>query len=210
MFQHSVRAPNLQEAFEEQIVFNDFFVTDDPRDDPCSAASDPVGNGNAEKCVATGFPADQIGTFDASQFPTRFITGGNPDLQPEEADTLTLGLVIAPEPVPNLQVSVDYFDIEIEGQIGSLAAVEACFDPANTENLFCDQISRDQRTYNVKEVREFNINCGAYQTSGFDTPLNYSFDAPPAIAIGNSGALFSINVVWTHLKKLSNQVTPFG
>ena len=210
MFQRSMRAPNLLEAFAEQTVFDDFFVVDDPRDDPCSAASDPVASDNVDKCIATGLPADQIGVFEASQFPTRFISGGNPDLEPEEADTVTLGVVIAPEAVPNLQVSVDYFDIEIAGQIGPLAAVEACFDPANTENLFCDQIRRDPRNYNVNEVREFNINRGTYRTSGLDTQLSYSMDLSNLLAIGNSGALFTANLIWTHLRRLSNQITPFG
>lgn len=210
MYQRSVRAPNLIEAFQKQTVVEDFLVTDDPRDDPCSAASEPVAHGNAEKCIATGLPADQIGVFDASLYPTRYIGGGNPDLDPETANTVTLGIVIAPKAIPNLQVSIDYFDIDIAGQIGPLAALAACFDPANTSNLFCDQIVRDPLTYNVSEIREYNINRGIYQTSGFDTQLSYSMDLPAALAIGNVGALLTVNVMWTHLKQLSNQITPFG
>jgi len=209
MFQRSMRAPNLLEAFAEQTVVDDFFVND-PRDDPCSASSDPVANGNVEKCIATGLPADQVGVFEASQFPTRFISGGNPDLSPEEADTITLGIVVVPEAIPGLQLSVDYFDIDIAGQIGPLAAVEVCFDTANTENLFCDQIRRDSRNYNVNEIRELNINRGTYRTAGFDTQLSYALDLPDRLAIGDSGALFSANLVWTHLRRLSNQLTPFG
>jgi len=210
MFQRSMRAPNLLEAFAEQTVVDDFFVVDDPRDDPCSASSDPIANGNVDKCIATGLPADQVGVFEASQFPTRFISGGNPDLEPEQADTLTVGIVITPAAVADLQFSVDYFDIDIAGQIGPLAAVEACFDPANAENLFCDQIRRDPRNYNVNEVREFAINRGTFRTSGVDTQVSYALDLPDGLAIGSAGALFSANVVWTHLRRLSNQLTPFG
>jgi iron complex outermembrane receptor protein len=210
MFQRSVRAPNLLEAFQEQFIYEDSFVYDDPRDDPCSAASDPVANGNVDNCIATGIPADQVGVFEASQFPALFISGGNPDLEPEFADTLTAGIVFSPEAIPNLQLSVDYFNIEIEGEIGGLAAVDACFDVANVDNLFCDLIRRDPTTLNVNEVREFNINRGVYQTSGIDTQLNYSMELPSALAFGDAGAGLNINVIWTHLKELSNQNTPFS
>jgi outer membrane receptor protein involved in Fe transport len=210
MYQHSVRAPNLLEAFEEQNVYEDFFVYDDPEDDPCSASSDPVANGNAEKCIATGLPADQVGVFEAFQFPTLYISGGNPDLEPETADTVTLGIVIAPEAIPNLQVSVDYFDIEIEGEIGSLAAVDACFDVANVNNYFCDLLRRDPITFNVNEIREFNINRGTLQTSGIDTQLTYSMELPAALSVGNAGANLTVNIIWTHLSELSNQNTTFS
>ncbi|NIP17208.1 MAG: TonB-dependent receptor, partial [Xanthomonadales bacterium] len=210
MLQRAVRAPNFQEAFSEQVFWDDFLVIDDPTSDPCSAASDPVGDGNIEKCIATGLPADQVGVFEASQFPTRFISGGNPDLEPEVADTLTMGFVFTPESIPDLQVSVDYFDIQIEGEIGSLAAMEACFDPANTENLFCNQIIRDPVTYNVSEIREFNINRGLLRTTGIDTQVNYSMQLPPSLDIGGAGADLFVNVVWTHVKELSGQNTPFS
>ncbi len=209
MFQRSVRAPNLLEAFQEQLVDEGFFVQD-PQDDPCSASSDPAGNGNTEKCIATGLPVDQIGIFEASQFPTLFISGGNPDLEPETADTMTVGIVIAPEAIPNLQVSVDYFDIEIEGEIGSLAAVDACFDVANRDNLFCGLIRRDPISFNVNEIREFNINRGLFQTSGFDTQLSYSTELPQGLDVGDAGAEFTVNIFWTHLRDLSNQNTAFS
>lgn len=210
MLQRAARAPNLSEAFQEQTSFDDFLVTDDPTADPCTASGDPIGDGNLEKCVLTGLPADQVGVFEAFQFPTRFISGGNPDLGPEQADTLTAGIVITPESLPGLQLSVDYYDIEIEGEIGQLAAIEACFDPANTAGLFCDLISRDSITHNVDEIREFNVNRGVARTSGIDTQLAYRRDLPAALALGDAGAEFSANVIWTHVRELSGQNTPFS
>ena len=51
------------------------------------------------------------------------VTGGNPDLDSETADTLTLGMVMdSPFSAPalkNLRLSVDYYNIEVEGAIGS-------------------------------------------------------------------------------------------
>ena len=206
MFQRSVRAPNLREAFQEQVITEGNFVGNDPTDDPCSASSDPVRTGNADKCVATGLPRDQLGVFEASRSPTLFITGGNPDVRPEQADTLTVGIVVAPEATPGLRASVDYFDIDIVGEIGSLSAVDACFDVANVDNLFCDQIIRDNVTYNVSEIREFNTNRGNLRTSGVDTHVHFSNTLP---SIG-SDARLSVDIIWSHLLELSNQDTPFS
>jgi len=210
MFQRAVRAPNLWEAFSEQVVYDDFLVTDDPEEDPCTKSADPVGDGNVEKCMATGLPQELVGVFEASQFPTRFISGGNPDLESETADTVTAGIVLTPERFPDFQLSVDYFEIEIEGEIGQLAALEACFDPANTGVLFCDNISRDPITFNVNEIREYNVNRGVARTAGVDTQLSYRTALPAALAIGDAGAELGVNVFWTHVIELTSQNTPFS
>lgn len=209
MYQRAVRAPNLYEAFEEVGVNEGSFAAQ-PRDDPCSAVSDPVAAGNVEKCVATGLPLDQIGVFDASQFPASFYWGGNPDLEPEEADTMTLGVVIAPEGIQGLQVAIDYFDLRVEKGIGDLGAADACFDSANVNNLFCDRIRRDPVTFNVSEVWENKINRGEMRTKGLDTQLTYSMDLPDALAITKYGADLNVSLVWTHLDEFSTQSTPFG
>lgn len=49
-------------------------------------------------------------------------TGGNPYLKPEKADTLTAGVVLTPTFVPRLSVSIDYYDIKVNGAIASLTA----------------------------------------------------------------------------------------
>src|SRR5690606_27260447 len=47
-------------------------------------------------------------------------TGGNLDLQPEVARTWTAGVVLQPDFVPNLRMSADWFDIDIDGAIAAL------------------------------------------------------------------------------------------
>lgn len=209
MFQRSVRAPNLLEAFQEQF-FNEFTVGEDPTDDPCSAVSNPVAAGNVEKCIATGLPADQIGIYNATAQEVREYFGGNPDLDPEEADTLTLGLVISPTAIPNLQLSIDYFDLQVDGSIGDLNVFDACFDEANTTAEFCNLMSRDPVTLNVVETQSTKINRGVMRTTGFDTQLSIGFELPGSLAIGDSFADLDIRVTWTHLLELSRQETQFG
>ena len=209
MFQRSVRAPNLFEAFQEEVVEN-FPFASQPGQDPCSAVSDPVVAGNVGKCIETGLPFEQIGVFNAFPQEADFVTGGNPNLVPEEAETLTLGIIIAPESWGSFQVAVDYFELELERGIGSLDAVNACFDSLNTSNLYCNRLSRDPVTFNVIEVIETNINRGTLKTTGFDTQINGGFELPGALAISDGFADLDINVVWTHVQENSSQETPFG
>ncbi|MGB5334728.1 MAG: TonB-dependent receptor, partial [Woeseiaceae bacterium] len=137
MLQRSVRAPNLAEAFQERFVETGVYVASNPAEDPCSASADPLGNGNVDACIATGLPANQIGIFEATVgIPTDFILGGNPKLKPETADTFTVGAVVTFGDRRNWQLSVDFFDLEIEDTIGDLVATVSCFDPANTQNIF--------------------------------------------------------------------------
>ena len=211
MFQHSVRAPNIAEAFQARFVETFAYVGGNPAEDPCSASADPVGNGNVDACIATGLPANQIGTFEATVgVPTDFLRGGNPALRPEEADTFTAGVVVRFGESQDWQLSIDYFDLEIEGTIGDLEATVACFDPANTANLFCDSFTRDPNNFNVIELVETKINRGGQRTIGYDTQVQFKSELPAALGIGNSGATLSGNLAWTHTLRNSIRELSFG
>ena len=206
MVQRSVRAPNMAEAFQEQFREPLFagFVSFDPAQDPCSAVNDPVAQGNLEKCVITGLPADQVGTWNADVgFPAEGIYGGNPALKPEVADTYTIGAVLDLELFEGFQLAVDYFDLYVEDTIGALDAEVACFDIANPTGEFCDSLRRDPVTYNVVEIDGFATNKGVVATRGIDTQLDMVFLLP------NSADL-SVSLFWTHLLENSIQELPFG
>ena len=199
MFQRSVRAPNLLEAFQEQFIFDFPYVSFESAEDPCSASADPVGNGNTEKCIATGLPAEQVGVFEASiGFPTEILQGGNPGLLPEKAETVIAGVILTPAFLPGLQVSVDYFDLEILETIGPLVPTVACFDPLNTSNRFCDTFGRDPVTYDVNELVQIQVNRGSQRSRGIDAALDFETALPDSFAIGGEGATAGIGVFWTH------------
>lgn len=204
MLQHAVRAPNLSELFTEQAIRDSFAVTNF-RADPCSASQDPVGNGVADKCVLQGLPADQVGIFEATPFyPVDFLVGGNPALEPESSDTLTVGVVIAPSWAPELTLAVDYFDLEVADTIGEISASQICFDPVNTANEFCENISRDN-TGNIGNISQLTSNRGLLGVEGIDTQIEYASDLPSWMAIVDNHADLSINSTWTHLKSVRSQ-----
>ncbi len=212
MFQRSVRAPNLEEAFTEQGVEQGSFVGSiNSSNDPCSASNNPVASGIGDACVSTGIPQSQLGIWEANLgVPTNYIFGGNPNLIPESAETFTAGMVFDFDWLQGVQVSLDYFDLKVEDTIGELDAALACYDVANTGNAFCENITRDAATYDVIEVFEPNINRGLLEVEGIDTQISLETDLPSGMAILDGSASLSVDLVWTHMIRNIYQGTVFG
>jgi outer membrane receptor protein involved in Fe transport len=208
MHQRSARAPNSLELFEEQFTQIGTMVGSNSSQDPCSASADPVGNGNAEKCILTGLPADQLGTFEAiPRYPVEYLLGGNPNLVPEEGETWTVGAVISPEALPNWTFTIDYFALEVTDTIGGINSFSICFDPLNTDNLFCEDLSRDA-SGNVSRIADLTGNRGLLETNGIDTQVQYATDLPPSLGLGDRGADLSLNIYWTHMLTNNEQENP--
>ncbi|HWJ70641.1 MAG TPA: TonB-dependent receptor [Sphingobium sp.] len=100
-------------------------------------------------------------------------TGGNPELEPERADTLTVGAVYQPGFIPGLSISADYYDIDIKGAIATLGAqniVDQCFAGATA---LCEQIRRDS-SGRVSEVLNVFLNVGSFVSKGVDLEASYN------------------------------------
>ena len=99
--------------------------------------------------------------------------GGNPDLRPETADTLTLGVTYAPPSIPGLNMSLDYYDISIDDVITTIAPqdlVTRCF---NGNLDLCSRIDRDAAG-NLVRTRSTYVNLSQYHTDGVDAEISYS------------------------------------
>jgi len=194
-YNRAVRAPNIFELFSPpQVAFLNI------ADDPCNVSNITGGTSfraqNCQTLVGAGFDANNFLTA-----RTAGTTGGNPDLQPEVADTYTIGAVITPRWVPGLTITVDYYNIEIEGAIDSLsgeAIAEFCVDLPTLENDFCNLITRDPNRGNaIVDFRSGNVNLGAFSTEGVDFSVNYTFDLEDLV--GSDFGTISQTVTGTHL-----------
>ena len=97
--------------------------------------------------------------------------GGNPNLQPELADTWTAGVTASP--MRGLTASVDYFDITINEVIASIGAqdlVTRCFN-GNAE--LCARVFRDSAG-NLIRVQSNSVNLTQYKTNGVDGEIAYT------------------------------------
>jgi outer membrane receptor protein involved in Fe transport len=135
---------------------------------------------------------------------------GNPDLNPEDADTYTFGVVWSPEFEPvNFQASLDYYDIEITGAISSIPVevlLNKCYnvDGSNPSydpnNFFCQQHTRDPDTGDIQNIRLPNLNLGGLRTAGIDLQANVSFE----LGVGT----LSLNSVINYVDKWERKVLP--
>ncbi|SCW41088.1 TonB-dependent Receptor Plug Domain [Sphingobium faniae] len=100
--------------------------------------------------------------------------GGNPNLKPEEADTLTFGGVLSPSFLPGFSVSVDYYRLKIDGAIGTLTArqiIENC--AANPATPECGLIIRPSANAFPTNINIVPANIAFLKTSGIDIDASY-------------------------------------
>jgi outer membrane receptor protein involved in Fe transport len=102
------------------------------------------------------------------------IQQGNPDLDPEIANTLTFGAVITPSFLPNLDISIDAYDIEINGYIASVGGTQSTLDCRNGSQAACDRIIRDAQG-NVVTAYQIPINLSRLSAEGVDIEVAYRF-----------------------------------
>lgn len=179
-YQRAIRAPSVGELYGGQTV-NSVGASD-----PCSSRL-PVEQQTAQVralCIATGVPAALV--FSPVVQPAGFIytiNGGNPDLAAEKADTYTAGLVFSPGFIPRLDVSVDYFDINVDGAIGQLGGglqnvLNLCYYTVQAaDSVYCRAVPRSNITGEVLDSNPARVlagNTGGLRTRGIDLALRYS------------------------------------
>jgi outer membrane receptor protein involved in Fe transport len=180
-FNTAIRAASIGELFSPQ---SEGFPG---AADPCAGESAPVDAATAAICTATGVPADLVGSvaIDPAAGQIRGLFGGNPNLSEEEADTLTLGVVIEPDWfVEDLTVSIDYFDIKIDGAIASFGGgvnniLSVCYDANNPAggvgSPFCNAVNR-RSDGTIDFVQATSQNIAEITLKGFDLQGSYSRD----------------------------------
>jgi outer membrane receptor protein involved in Fe transport len=131
-----------------------------------------------------------------------FIVGGNPGLKPEISITQTAGVSWQPSFLRNLRLSVDYYDIRIEGAITSTSTqgvVNNCFiGGAYTGNSWCSLISfanNDPVAGQMTGVRGVTANVASFKTRGLDIQATYRQSLEE---IGLHGKL-TANMMATHV-----------
>lgn len=105
-------------------------------------------------------------------YPQLTNARGNPDLKPEEADTTTAGVIYSPSFVPGLQLSIDYYKIDIKGAIASVSAPLTLQFCAAGRTEFCPFIIRDS-TQAITSIITVPVNVASQLTEGWDYEVDY-------------------------------------
>lgn len=197
-FSRAVRAPNIRELFAPQ--FQGLWAGVDPCGGPTPELS-------AAECANTGVTAAQYGSVPlspAGQYGAIF--GGNPDLQPEESDSITVGAVWTPGgALDGFTLSVDYWSIEVENAVAAGIGEEFTINQCGItgDPLFCDQISRGPNGnlwVGQAVVQSTDVNIGFFEVTGIDITSTYGMD------FGDHGLDFQFR--GTLLDKFDEQPVP--
>jgi outer membrane receptor protein involved in Fe transport len=161
--QHAIHAPNIGDLFGGQQLNFPTLV------DPCSNQGTNQSQAVRDVCVATGVPTGSVFTQPVQPNNTvPVISGGNPELQEESSDTWTAGVVITP--IESLYMSIDFFDIKLEGAIaqvggGAQNTLNLCYLTIQDANsVFCQAVTRNPDTGAITTPFALNIgqtNIGA-------------------------------------------------
>jgi iron complex outermembrane receptor protein len=145
--------------------------------------------------------------FDRREFQITLTQGGNPDLAPEVADTVTAGLVFTPTfwKLDGLQMSADWYDIQIRGAVGTLGAqriVDECF--VNKVQSLCNQIQLNAQN-EVTRIANTFLNVAQARVRGIDYELAYRME--PDFFAGRNES-FSLRTLAGYVAERSD--TPAG
>jgi iron complex outermembrane recepter protein len=104
--------------------------------------------------------------------PTLIVQGKNAALQPEEADTWSVGLDYSFPGVPNTRVSLSYFDIEYHGRIDIPANGDDRFTVLENEARYPGLIDRSPSPAEVDEILEEVLAQGAFGNNIPEVPFD--------------------------------------
>ncbi len=204
-YQRVTRAPNTFELFTPLVSGLANFSQD-----PCAGAAPSTNADLRAICLAQGADATQIGSIIVDPAGQVNVTsGGNPNLDAEDADTWTIGAVFQPDFVPGLVATIDYYNIRITDAITQATEDDIfalCFgtdyaqgnftiDPSSASDPACTNIRRNPATGNLfgelattPGLPQPFSNQGEIFTDGIDLTISYGTDITSDIGWSSSFA----------------------
>ncbi len=189
LFNRAIRDPNLSELNAPVTSGTDNLATDicaGPDADHPGVPAQPTAAQQAI-CIAQGAPANSFANGgDLIKQPisgqVNALSGGNPLLKPEKANTWTAGVVLSPRMVHGLNITADYYSITIKdyintngGSIDNLS--DQCYNQGNS--AYCQAFIRNTFNGQLSGGIQFGVleslaNTSQLKTRGVDVSVNYS------------------------------------
>ncbi len=189
----SFRAPTIQELYlANTTIFNG--VTD-----PCDTAAagsllnSTTGSKHATVLANCTAQLTAVGVNPATFAPSvggsqqiAGVSGGNPNLTPEKTHDFTIGGVLTPHWVPNLQMTLDYWRIHLSNQIIQIpdaeTALNLCYGSPSLSDPSCAtigprtpvKVSSQPTAGGITTQSLVSLNSGTISTDGVDIGLDYS------------------------------------
>lgn len=177
-YTESVRAPSLVELFAPQTSSFSF------ANDPCDfrfVGSGPNPTARQANCVAELGAGYNPNTFTSNvvNATARGRTGGNPDLENEQAEAYSIGLTWEPSFFDGFLMTVDYINIQIFDAISTVSLTQlmaACYDAPNfPNNEACESFTRDSN-FQVVDFITAQANAAQFNYESVNATVAYRFD----------------------------------
>jgi len=227
-YNRAVRSPSIGELFAPVNVGFPSIGEADPdgvEGDPCDIGSSYRNGPDAAAvralCIAQGIDAGSVDDYIFSSNQVAGVSGGNPDLFEETADTYSVGFVYQSQfssPwLSGVSASIDYYNIVIADSIGFIdvsSQLQGCFNATgenptfDASNGYCQLFQRDPLSGNIDNTFENNANLGKVKTSGVDLQVDWRFSLAD-IGAPDWGTL-DLNTVVSWLENYEDQVVPGG
>ncbi|GAA5194842.1 TonB-dependent receptor plug domain-containing protein [Ferrimonas gelatinilytica] len=166
------RAPSISELYAGNVGSFDYLT------DPCSGVSHSDGSVLAQQCASIGWGDNTPVEYEQKDGQIEVIWNTDGDLQPEEADTYTAGIVISPAALDGFSMTVDYWKFEVENAITRIdrqAYLNACYFEGNGGACDTLDITRNQITGEIMEFYAPLVNAGYQETDGVDVNFQYNW-----------------------------------
>lgn len=166
-YSEGFRAPSIGELFAGQ---GDSFPL---LTDPCNSF-DADGDGTVDTTPSLPGCAGVPDGYLQANSQIRITQGSNPNLTPETSESVTFGFVYSPSWLDGLDLTVDYYNIELENTITTVGATVILNSCANTGTVLCDLIVRSPSGA-VLDLLNAGTNIGGSEVEGVDFLISYAF-----------------------------------
>ncbi len=211
-YDRAVRAPNLIDLYNPRSYGQQTFIGIDP----CAPTTTSTGalvaaTASLAQCMRTGVTAAEYGNGGTTDGITQCVAGqcgqvlgGNTQLQPETADTYSLGISLTPTFLPTFNATIDYWHIALADVIGSIPAnifFNGCLSGAVPG--YCSEIVRTPggsltgaTVQGGGYIFQTSVNTAAELVSGIDVQVNYRYRVAGrmGIAVGVAEWFLSVKV----------------
>jgi iron complex outermembrane receptor protein len=118
------------------------------------------------------------------------LSGGNPNLDPETSTQYSLGFIW--QPMNNLALGIDYFNIKVDDVIAQAATQEVVAQAAAGNPAFTPFVTRDPVTNEIVQTSTQLLNSGTLEVQGYDITANYRQPIGPGVLnIGLQGTYYT-------------------
>ncbi len=184
----AVRAPNLIELYDPRLYGSQSYVGTDPCAPTIAGGALVPATASLGECAHTGVTAAQYGNGGTTNTISQCVggqcgqvIGGNPSLSPEVGRTWSAGVSLTPSALPDFDATIDYYQIALTGEVGTVPgnlAFDQCLATGNP--VYCSLIVRTSAgalhgasVAGGGYILQTNINTGAALVSGIDVGMSY-------------------------------------